>query len=53
MKIIQFKKKKTLLVSKVFLTKKFKKGGHHDNLEFFSKYNDKEHQNSKKQIISL
>jgi hypothetical protein len=34
-------------VSKVFLTKKMKKGGHHDILETFSKYNDKEHQNSK------
>jgi hypothetical protein len=31
----------------VFLTKKFKKGGHHDIPKTFSKYNDNEHQNSK------
>jgi len=34
----------------MFLTKKFKNGGPCDILETFSKYNDKDHQNSKKNL---
>jgi len=37
----------------MFLTKKLKKGGHHDILETFSKYNDKEHQNSEKNYLII